>query len=111
MISFFLLPLDSRHVRFSFVLRRFPAYYHLWIVAILVYVNFFTHHFFYDSRYLLFAYLFVFFFKTKVYFKVYHKERSMPLLVGATLIPEFRARHHHLPQQTYGVKYDIMGTC
>lgn len=41
--------------------QRFPAYFHLWILAILIYVNFFTHHFFYDLRYILFAYVFIIF--------------------------------------------------
>ena len=64
---------------------RFPAYYHLWILASLIYLNFFTHHFFYDIRYILFAYVFIIFFKTKVHFTVYQKERSMPFLVTVFL--------------------------
>lgn len=69
--------------------ERFPAYSHLWIVSILIYLNFFTHHFFYDIRYILFAYVVCIFFKTKVYFQVYEKQRSMPFLLAAFLTSFF----------------------
>lgn len=69
--------------------ERFPAYYHLWILAVLIYLNFFTHHFFYDIRYLLFAYVFVIFFKTTVRFRVYRKERRMPFLLTVVLTALF----------------------
>lgn len=68
---------------------NFPAYYHLWILSVLIYVNFFTHHFFYDIRYFLFAYVFVVFWKTKVHFQVYLKQRSMPFLLTAFLTALF----------------------
>ena len=63
----------------------FPSYVHLWILSILIYLNFFTHHFFYDIRYFLFAYSAIVFWHTKVYFCVYEKERSMPFLLTAVL--------------------------
>lgn len=69
--------------------ERFPAYYHLWILAISIYFNFFTHHFVYDIRYLLFTYTVIIFFKTRVHFKVYEKERSMPFLLTAFLTAFF----------------------
>ena len=69
--------------------ERFPAYHHIWILAALIYLNFFTHHFFYDIRYFLFLYVFIIFFKTKVHFEVYRKERSMPFLVTVFLTALF----------------------
>lgn len=69
--------------------EHFPAYYHLWILAALIYLNFFTHHFFYDIRYLLFAYIFFVFFRTKVYFQVYLKQRTMPFLLTVVLTALF----------------------
>lgn len=69
--------------------ERFPAYFHLWILAALIYLNFFTHHFVYDLRYLLFAYVFIIFFRTKVRFQVYHKQRSMPFLLTVVLTALF----------------------
>lgn len=69
--------------------ERFPAYVHLWVLAVLIYINFFTHHFIFDARYLLFVYVFVVFWDTKIYFKVYRKERSMPFLLAAFLTALF----------------------
>jgi uncharacterized membrane protein YoaT (DUF817 family) len=69
--------------------ENFPAFYHLWILAGLIYLNFFTHHFLYDIRSVLFAYAFVLFWKTKVQYQVYQKERSMPLLLTAVLTAFF----------------------
>jgi uncharacterized membrane protein YoaT (DUF817 family) len=51
--------------------RLMPQYYHLWIVSALVYINFFTHHFTIDIRYVIFAYVFFIFYKTKIYFRAY----------------------------------------
>ncbi len=68
---------------------RFPAYFHLWILASLTYLNFFTHHFFYDIRYILFAYVFIIFWKTKVYFQVYKNQRSIPFLLTVILTAFF----------------------
>src|SRR3989344_1972290 len=76
-------------VFFKLRYEHFPAYYHLWILAVLIYVNFFTHHFFYDIRYILFIYMLVIFYKTKVHFKVYEKERTMPFLLTVLLTALF----------------------
>ncbi len=69
--------------------ENFPAYYHLWILAVLIYINFFTHHFTYDIRYVLFVYVLIIFYKTKVHFQVYRKERSMPFLLTVILTALF----------------------
>jgi uncharacterized membrane protein YoaT (DUF817 family) len=68
---------------------HFPAYYHLWIIAILIYLNFFTHHFIFDIRYFLFAYIIVIFFRTTVSFQVYKKRRHIPFLLSAFLTAFF----------------------
>ncbi|HEY9583773.1 MAG TPA: DUF817 family protein [Candidatus Paceibacterota bacterium] len=68
---------------------NFPAYFYLWILACLIYLNFFTHHFIYDIRYLLFIYVFIIFFKTKVHFQVCKKIRSMPFLLTVILTAIF----------------------
>ena len=58
---------DSRAFVFlKLTYENFPPHYHLWTLAILIYLNFFTHHFFYDIRYLLFIYALVVFWKTKI---------------------------------------------
>jgi uncharacterized membrane protein YoaT (DUF817 family) len=69
--------------------KHFPAYYHLWVIAIFIYLNFFTHHFFFDTRYLLFAYIGVVFFRTTVSFQVYKKRREIPFLLSALLTAFF----------------------
>lgn len=69
--------------------ERFPAYYHLWILAALIYINFFTHHFVYDIRYLLFAYVGIIFFRTTIRYRVYRRERRMPFIVAALLTALF----------------------
>lgn len=74
-------------LRLSFV--RFPRYIHLWVLAALIYLNFFTHHFVYDIRYLLFLYILFIFWSTRIDFKVYEKVRSMPFLLAALLTAGF----------------------
>ncbi len=69
--------------------ERFPAYYHLWVLATLIYLNFFTHHFIYDIRYFLFVYTVILFWRTKVRFQVYKKVRSMPFLLTSFLTSLF----------------------
>lgn len=59
------------------------------VLAALIYINFFTHHFIYDFRYLLFIVIGLFFYKTQVHFVAYKKERSMPLLLAFGLISFF----------------------
>lgn len=56
------------------------------VLAVLIYVNFFTHHFIYDIRYFLLAAIAGMYWRTFVAYKVYEKERRMPLLVGFGLI-------------------------
>ncbi len=63
----------------------FPAYYHLWVLAVLIYANFFTHHFVYDIRYILFVYVLAVFYKTQIHFQVYEKVRRMPFILAAFL--------------------------
>ena len=69
--------------------EHFPAYFHIWILAVFTYLNFFTHHFFYDIRYLLFIYIVIIFFRTKVHFQVYRARRTMPFLLTVVLTALF----------------------
>jgi uncharacterized membrane protein YoaT (DUF817 family) len=58
-------------------------------LALAIYVNFFTHHFLLDIRWLLFATLAVMFRRTWVLFRVRHVYRRMPLLLGFVLVALF----------------------
>jgi uncharacterized membrane protein YoaT (DUF817 family) len=71
---------------------RFTAYpklFYTYILGFLIYLNFFTNHYFYDIRYILFLGLATLFFRTKVYFTVRAREYSMPLLFAFFLIAFF----------------------
>ena len=54
-----------------------------------IYINFFTHHFIFDFRWVLFLATAVLFFRTEVEFTVWHAKRSMPLLLGLVLVTAF----------------------
>jgi uncharacterized membrane protein YoaT (DUF817 family) len=59
------------------------------LIAIGIYVNFFTHHFILDLRYVLFAVIALAFGRTMLYFKVWKEYRKMPLLLGFFLVSFF----------------------
>lgn len=70
------------HLRFTFYPdRRLTA-----LLGVLIYVNFFTHHYFYDIRYLLFVGVAALYARTKVYFTLDKKELSMPIIAGFAMI-------------------------
>ncbi|MEM9107468.1 MAG: DUF817 family protein, partial [Pseudomonadota bacterium] len=66
----------------------YPKLVHTYVLAALVYVNFFTHHFIIDLRYILVGYAFLIFWRTRVFFTV-SREHSMPLLAGFVLVSAF----------------------
>src|SRR5450756_828453 len=59
------------------------------ILALLIYANFFTHHFVPDIRILLFVLVAAAFGRTWVYYRPYRKFRRMPLLLGFCLVTLF----------------------
>lgn len=70
------------HLTFS----RYPPRILTFFLALSIYVNFFTHHYFYDFRYMLFVAVVLLFGRVFVTYTVYEKTRRMPLLVGFGLI-------------------------
>ncbi len=67
---------------------RFAPYPRFWITVILattIYENFFTHHYIYDIRNLLFFATIIVFWRTRIWFYIGHKPRWMPLPVAAFL--------------------------
>ena len=68
--------------------ENYPHLIHTYLLAALIYVNFFTHHFLWDLRYVLVIYAAIIFWRTQVYFTVI-AERRMPLLLGFTLVSFF----------------------
>jgi uncharacterized membrane protein YoaT (DUF817 family) len=74
---------------FSLRLTGFPP---LWLavsVCAAIYGNFFTNHFMVDVRWPLTALVLAIFWKTRVYFVVTKRERSMPLVLSFVLIGFF----------------------
>jgi uncharacterized membrane protein YoaT (DUF817 family) len=69
--------------------ERFPPLRAPWVLAVLSYVNFFTHHFIPDMRLGLFAFSAVIWWRTWVEFTPDRKVRRMPLLVSALLVAVF----------------------
>ncbi len=71
---------------------RFTPYPPPWATVALaaaIYVNFFTHHWVWDARYLLFAASLAVYGRTRVYFTIDTVPRWMPLLVAAFLTSIF----------------------
>jgi uncharacterized membrane protein YoaT (DUF817 family) len=59
------------------------------VLAIAIYVNFFSHHFVADFRILLFAATAVLFVRTTVHYRVFRFRHRMPLLLGFLLVALF----------------------
>lgn len=55
-------------------------------LALAIYINFFTHHYIYDFRYVLFLAVAILYGRTFVKYKVNKRTRRMPLIVGFGLI-------------------------
>lgn len=71
---------------------RFTAYPPVWTtvaLAVAIYVNFFSHHFIPDGRYLLFAATAVLFGRSWFHFRVWREYRKMPVLLGFALVTLF----------------------
>ncbi len=66
-----------------------PPTKYVWVLAILIYLNFFTHHFLFDIRWALIAVTCFIFWKTQVYFTPRQHEYKMPLLLSFVLIGFF----------------------
>lgn len=67
---------------------NYPPLIHTYILAVLIYANFFTHHFIVDIRYALVAYAAIIFRNTHVRFTAL-TSHSMPLLLGFSLVSLF----------------------
>ena len=74
-----------------FEMRFEPYPRTLWtqVLAALVYVNFFAHHWLPDIRLALFAAMATLFWRTRAWFTVWREARWMPLLVGWLLVALF----------------------
>jgi uncharacterized membrane protein YoaT (DUF817 family) len=68
---------------------HYPKESHSVILAIAIYINFFTHHWLPDIRIALFAGMAWLFWRSRIYFTVWRAARWMPLLIGTFLVAAF----------------------
>ena len=74
---------------FEFKFDHFPALWLACLLAGLSYINFFTHHFIVDIRWLLIVAILIAYARTWVLFRPDHVHRRMPLLIGFGLVSMF----------------------
>lgn len=74
---------------FDFRFTHYPPRWTTALLAVGIYVNFFTHHFTADLRLILFAATALLFFRTWVWFTPWRTPRAMPLLLGFFLVALF----------------------
>jgi uncharacterized membrane protein YoaT (DUF817 family) len=74
---------------FDFRFTRHPPFGATVALAVAIYVNFFSHHFLPDVRWLLFAVLAALFGRTWVHYRIRRVHRRMPLLLGFVLVAAF----------------------
>lgn len=74
---------------FDFRFTRHPPMAALGLLALAVYINFFTHHYVWDARPLLFLASVAVFARCWVHFKVWKEHRRMPMLLGLVLVALF----------------------
>lgn len=68
---------------------RYPGAKITATLAMLIYINFFTHHYLPDIRILIFVFIAAAFGPTWVYYRSYRKYRRMPLLIAFCLVALF----------------------
>ncbi|WP_028269836.1 DUF817 domain-containing protein [Arthrobacter sp. UNC362MFTsu5.1] len=71
---------------------RFARYPRRWITAIMaaaIYVNFFTHHYLWDARWVLLAAVAVVFGRCAMHFRVFRRKFRMPLVLAFLLVALF----------------------
>lgn len=69
--------------------RHHPPYWMAALIAVLIYANFFTHHFIGDYRWYIAACALGLYARSSVVFRPYDRERRMPLLLSFALIGFF----------------------
>lgn len=74
---------------FRFEFTNYPDTRLTALAALLIYLNFFGHHFIWDFRWALMAMIAVLFWRTHIYFTALDRVRSMPLLLGLVLVALF----------------------
>lgn len=74
---------------FDLRVRHHPPYWMAFLVALLIYANFFTHHLIGDYRWYIAALAVGLYARTIIIFRPYDRDRSMPMIVALILIGFF----------------------
>jgi len=74
---------------FEFRYEYYPRQLFSVVLVVLIYMNFFSHHYIFDLRWVLLAVTVILFYKTRVHFKIIKTHRYMPLLLGWFLVALF----------------------
>lgn len=74
---------------FDLRVLHWPATWQAFLISALIYLNFFTHHYFFDFRWIITGLLIIVFWKTKVLFTTNNQVRKMPLVISFLLIGFF----------------------
>jgi uncharacterized membrane protein YoaT (DUF817 family) len=74
---------------FEFRFENYPKKIYTILIALAIYVNFFTHHFIWDFRYMILIGVFLTFGRTRIYFKPRDTYYSMNLALGFSLVGLF----------------------
>ncbi|QXT39231.1 DUF817 domain-containing protein [Gymnodinialimonas ceratoperidinii] len=69
------------HIRFA----PYPPFWATYLLAVAIYVNFYTHHYTYDIRWLLFAATLLLFWRTRIWLYIRERPLSLRLPLGAFL--------------------------
>ena len=70
---------------FDMRIRHHPSYWLATLAALMIYVNFFTHHYIGDYRWYIGAFVLGLYARTRVIFRPLDRDRWMPLLLGFIL--------------------------
>lgn len=74
---------------FDFRFTRHPPLWALGMLALAIYVNFFTHHYLPDARYALFVFAAILLGPCVIHYRVWEAHRRMPMLLAALLTAGF----------------------
>lgn len=74
---------------FEFKFSYYPKKWQTVLLVVLIYINFFTHHYIFDIRWVLFAIVIYLFWRTRIYFKIVTSYHSMHILLGWFLVALF----------------------
>ena len=74
---------------FDIAFTRYPPVWMTAVVAVAIYVNFFTHHYVFDFRWLLFAAIALLYARSWMHYRVFRFRHRMPMLLAFLLVALF----------------------